>query len=129
MSASDDFSTKCSGFLLRSSFAILAARARHLFSAAPMPAFSGTSRASNSSDIDARRRQFLYLAAGATARCRSYRALQAQKTETVAVNSKRVVDGINVPGSIPALPSVHKHDTASIDWMLQGRRAATPAHS
>jgi hypothetical protein len=64
--------------------------------------------------FDARRRQFLHLAAGATARCRSYRALQAQKTETVAVSSKRVVDGLNVPGSIPALPSVHKHDTASI---------------
>jgi hypothetical protein len=29
--------------------------------------------------VDARRRRFLYLAAGATARCRSYRALQAQK--------------------------------------------------
>jgi len=41
MSASDNLSTKCSGLLLRSSFAILAARARHLFSAAPMPAFSG----------------------------------------------------------------------------------------
>jgi hypothetical protein len=34
MSASDNWSTKCSGLLLRSSFAILAARARHLFSAA-----------------------------------------------------------------------------------------------
>src|SRR5262245_2828389 len=43
MSASDKLSTKCSGLLLRSSFAILAARARHLFSVAP--------RLSNSSDI------------------------------------------------------------------------------
>jgi hypothetical protein len=33
MSASDNLSTKCSGLLLRSSFAILAARARHLYSA------------------------------------------------------------------------------------------------
>src|SRR6266516_7019038 len=41
MSASDNLSTKCSGSLLRSSFAILVARARHLFSAVPMPAFSG----------------------------------------------------------------------------------------
>jgi hypothetical protein len=51
MSASDNLSTKCSGLLLRSSFAILAARARHLISAAPMPAFSVASRPSNSSDI------------------------------------------------------------------------------
>src|SRR5260370_11853111 len=51
MSASDNLSTKCSGLLLRSSFAILAARARHLFSVAPMPAFSVASRPSNSSDI------------------------------------------------------------------------------
>src|SRR6516225_5024032 len=51
MSASDNLSTKCSGLLLRSSFAILAARARHLFSAAPMPALSVASRQSNSSDI------------------------------------------------------------------------------
>src|SRR6516164_8088586 len=47
----DNLSTKCSALLLRSSFAILAARARHLFSAAPMPAFSVASRPSNSSDI------------------------------------------------------------------------------
>src|SRR5262245_40960179 len=51
MSASDNLSKKCSGLLLRSSFAILAARARHLFSAVPMPAFSVASRPSNSSDI------------------------------------------------------------------------------
>src|SRR5215472_12171070 len=51
MSASDNLSTKCSGLLLRSSFAILVARARHLFSAVPMPAFSVASRPSNSSDI------------------------------------------------------------------------------
>src|SRR5215475_9193364 len=43
MSASDSLSTKCSGLLLRSSFAILAARTRHLISVAP--------RLSNSSDI------------------------------------------------------------------------------
>jgi len=43
MSASDNLSTKCSGLLLRSSFAILAARTRHLFSVGPRP--------SNSSDI------------------------------------------------------------------------------
>jgi len=42
---------ECSGLLLRSSFAILAARARHLFSARSMPAFSVASRPSNSSDI------------------------------------------------------------------------------
>jgi hypothetical protein len=40
MSAIDNLSTKCSGLLLRSSFAILAARPRHLFRAAPTPAFS-----------------------------------------------------------------------------------------
>jgi hypothetical protein len=54
---------------------------------------------------------------------------EAYLTETVVVSSKRVVDGLNVPGSIPVLPCVHKHDTASIAWMLQARRAATPAHS
>src|SRR5215467_12615510 len=42
MSASDNLSTKCAGLLLRSAFAILAARARHLISVA---------RLSNSSDI------------------------------------------------------------------------------
>src|SRR5262249_31636533 len=42
---------KCSGLLLRSSFPILAARARHLFSVAPMPAFSVAPRPSNSSDM------------------------------------------------------------------------------
>src|SRR5215813_10383042 len=51
MSASDNRLTKCSGLLLRSSFAILAARTRHLISAARMPAFSVASRPSNSSDI------------------------------------------------------------------------------
>src|SRR5262245_46620126 len=51
MSASDNLSTKCSGLLLRSSFAILAASTRHLISAARMPAFSVASRLSNSSDI------------------------------------------------------------------------------
>jgi len=48
-SASDSSSTKCSGLLVRSSFAILAARARHRFSVAPMPAFSVASRPSNPS--------------------------------------------------------------------------------
>jgi len=48
-----NLSTKCSGLLLRSSFAILTARTRHLISVAPMPAFSVASRPSNSSDIDA----------------------------------------------------------------------------
>ena len=51
MSASDKLSTKCSGLLLRSSFAILAARTRHLISVAPMPAFSFAFGLSNSSDI------------------------------------------------------------------------------
>src|SRR5215470_2040792 len=53
MSASDNLSTKCSGLLLRRSFAILAARTRDLISAALMPAFSVASRPSNSSDIAA----------------------------------------------------------------------------
>jgi len=47
----DNLSTKCSGLLLRSSFAILAARTRHLISVARMAAFSVASRLSNSSDI------------------------------------------------------------------------------
>jgi len=51
MSASDTLSTKCSGFLLRSSFAILAARTRHLISVPRMAAFSVASKLSNSSDI------------------------------------------------------------------------------
>src|SRR5215469_14882090 len=51
MSASDHSSTKCWGFLLRSSFAILAARTRHLISVARIAAFSVASRLSNSSDI------------------------------------------------------------------------------
>src|SRR5215472_4896597 len=51
MSASDNLPTKCSGLLLRSSFAILAARTRHLTSVDRMPAFSVASRPSNSSDI------------------------------------------------------------------------------
>src|SRR5262249_35154875 len=51
MSASDNLSTKCSGLLLRSSFAILVARARHLFNSVPMPAFSVASGPSNSSDM------------------------------------------------------------------------------
>ena len=45
------------------------------------------------------------------------------------VRSRRVVDGLNVPGSIPVLPCVHKQHTASIALMLQARPAATPAHA
>src|SRR6516162_8799457 len=44
MSASDNLSTKCSGLLLRSSFAFLAARTRHLTNVDRMPAFSVASR-------------------------------------------------------------------------------------
>jgi len=51
MSTSNNLSTNCSGLLLRSSFAILAARTRHLISAARMAALSVASRRSNSSDI------------------------------------------------------------------------------
>src|SRR5262245_45685243 len=51
MSASNNLSTNCSGLLLRSSFAILAARTRHLISVAQMAAFSIASRPSKSSDI------------------------------------------------------------------------------
>src|SRR5215469_18215065 len=47
----EPLSTKCSGFLLRSSFAILAARTRHRFSSVSIAAFSITSGLSNSSDI------------------------------------------------------------------------------
>src|SRR5262249_56459654 len=54
---------KCSGLLLRSSFPILAARARHLFSVAPMPALSVASRPSSSSDIMRFRDQLTWLAA------------------------------------------------------------------
>jgi hypothetical protein len=54
---------------------------------------------------------------------------EAYLTETGVVSSNRVVDGFNVSGSIPVLPCVHRHDTASIALMLQARRAATPAHS
>src|SRR5262245_21692145 len=46
MSASNNLSTNCSGLLLRSSFAILAARTRHLISVARMAAFSVASRLS-----------------------------------------------------------------------------------
>src|SRR5215831_10278241 len=52
MSASDNLSTKCSGLLLRSSFAILAARTRHRFSTLSQP-WPSESRPgwSNSSEI------------------------------------------------------------------------------
>jgi hypothetical protein len=50
MSASENLS-KCSGLLLRTSFAILAARTRHLISVARRAAFSVASRLLNSSDI------------------------------------------------------------------------------
>jgi probable HAF family extracellular repeat protein len=36
---------------------------------------------------------------------------------------------LNVPGSIPVLPCVHKRHRASIAWMLQDRPASTPAHA
>ena len=45
------------------------------------------------------------------------------------LRSRRVVDGLNVAGSIPVLPCVHKQHTASIALMLQARPAATPAHA
>src|SRR5437016_5164241 len=51
MSARNRLSTKCSGFLLRSSFAILAARTRHRFSSVSSAAFSITSRPPDSLDI------------------------------------------------------------------------------
>src|SRR5215472_2908243 len=51
MSASENSSTKCSGLLLRSSFAILAARTRDRFSTLSTAAFSTRCRGSNSSDI------------------------------------------------------------------------------
>ena len=54
---------------------------------------------------------------------------QAYPTQSAVVGSKRVVDGLNVPGSIPVLPCVHKQHTASIAWMLQARPASTPAHA
>jgi hypothetical protein len=49
--ASDNLSTKCSGFALRSSLSIWRASARHRFSAPSTAAFSLSSRLSNSSDI------------------------------------------------------------------------------
>src|SRR5215510_4116860 len=52
MSASDNLSTKCSGVLLRSSFAILAARTRHRYSTLSQPRPSRSPPGwSNSSDI------------------------------------------------------------------------------
>jgi hypothetical protein len=49
-SANDNLSTKCSGLLLRSLLSIWRTRARHLFSAASIAAFSMGSRPSNSLD-------------------------------------------------------------------------------
>jgi len=54
---------------------------------------------------------------------------QAYPTQSAVVGSKRVVDGLNVPGSIPVLPCVHKRHRASSAWMLQDRPASTPAHA
>jgi hypothetical protein len=50
---------------------------------------------------------------------------QAYPTQSAVVGSKRVVDGLNVPGSIPVLPCVHKQHTASIAWMLGCHQRAT----
>ena len=77
------------------------------------------------------RRRFLHLAAGAATLPAPSRiaSAQAYPTQSAVVGSKRILDSLNVPGSIPVLPCVHRHDTASIAWMLQARRAATPAHS
>ena len=77
------------------------------------------------------RRNFLYLAASAAAlpALRRVARAQAYPTQSAVVGSKRVVDSLNVRGSIPVLPCIHKQHTASIAWMLQGRPAATPAHA
>src|SRR6516165_1193792 len=77
------------------------------------------------------RRKFLRLAAGAAAVPAVSRVAQPQAypTQSAVVGSKRVVDSLNVRGSIPVLPCIHKQHTASIAWMLQARPAATPAHA
>ena len=77
------------------------------------------------------RRRFLHLAAGAATLPALSRiaSAQAYPTQSAVVGSKRVVDSLNVPGSIPVLPCIHKQHTASIAWMLQARPAATPAHA
>src|SRR6516225_5279720 len=51
MSASDNLSTKCSGFFLRSSSPIRPTRARHLYSVDSTAAFSFASRLPNLSDM------------------------------------------------------------------------------
>jgi len=77
------------------------------------------------------RRRFLHLAAGAATLPALSRIASAQAcpTQSAVVGSKRVVDSLNVRGSIPVLPCIHKQHTASIAWMLQARPAATPAHA
>jgi hypothetical protein len=77
------------------------------------------------------RRKFLRLAAGAAAVPAVSRVAQPQAypTQSAVVGSKRVVDSLNVRGSIPVLPCIHKQHTASIAWMLQARPAATQAHA
>jgi hypothetical protein len=45
---------------------------------------------------------------------------------TVAAKARR---WLNVPGSIPVLPCVHKRHRASSAWMPQDRPASTPAHA
>ena len=77
------------------------------------------------------RRKFLQLAAGAAALLAVARIAwaQAYPTQSAVVGSKRVVDSLNVRGSIPVLPCIHKQHTASIAWMLQARPTATPTHA
>src|SRR5262245_44055787 len=66
------------------------------------------------------RRRFLHLAAGAAALPALSRiaSAQAYPTQSAVVG---VVDSLNVRGSIPVLPCIHKPHTVSIVWTLQGR--------
>src|SRR5262249_30488746 len=77
------------------------------------------------------RRNFLQLAAGAAVLPALSRIAAHKPTRRKArsLAAKRVVDSLNVPGSIPVLPCIHKQHTASIAWMLQARPATTPAHA
>ena len=77
------------------------------------------------------RRKFLHLAAGAAAlpALRRVARAQAYPTQSAVVGSKTVVDSLNVRGSIPLLPCIHKQHTASIASMLQARPTATPTHA
>ena len=73
------------------------------------------------------RRRFLHLAAGAA----TLPALSRIASSDAKGGrwQQKGVDSLNVPGSIPVLPCIHKQHTASIAWMLQARPAATPAHA